>query len=244
VALVVLLFVCTPVRSQDVDEGSDQVKIADPFASGIDELKGGVITNSRDVVTLSTFPRYPDARLPISKVLEIIVGFQNNGQKTYNLTSIHGSFRVVGDLSVYIQNFTSWKPGALVKPGDLRTFSYRFYPDPLLEAKEYAFVATLHYTDPDSLNYTTTFYNSSITLTEANLPVDAQTFFASFLGLGVVGLIGFAGYTFVFGKKKRTIETGTRSPGSPSGDSSDSANWIEDSNVASWQKNKEAKKNQ
>jgi len=226
-------------------ETADQVKIADPFASGIDDLvkQAGIVTSSPDIVTLSAFPRYADARLPVSKVLEVLVGFQNNGQKTFNLTSIHGSFRVPGDLTIYVQNFTSWKPGALIKPGDLRTFSYRFYPDPLLEPKEYAFIATIHYTDGDSMNYTTTFYNSTVHLVEASNPVDAQTFFASFLGLGVVGLLAFAAYTFFFGKKKRTIETGTRLSASAGDSSSESANkeWLEDSNVASWQKNKEKK---
>jgi len=128
----------------------------------------------------------------------------------------------------------------LIKPGDLRTFAYKFFPDQLLEPRDYTFICTVSYNDEDNVNYTTTFYNGTILMVEAALPVDAQTFFAYFLGVGLVALLGFGVYTyFLGGKKKRStkaVETGTRNnPGAAS-----TNDWLNDSNVASWKKSKES----
>jgi len=244
--LVFLLLVLTPVFSQDPTEEATENPnevIEDNFASGEDNLvkEEEVIKASPDVATTTAFPRYGDARLPVGKVIEILVGFQNNGHKTFNLTSIHGSYRYPGDLSIFIQNFTSWKHGALVKPGDLRTFAYRFFPDQLLEPREYILVATVAYNDEDNVNYTSTVYNGTIAMVEAALPVDAQTFFAYFLGVGLVALLSFGAYTyFLGGKKKRTttstatktaVETGTRDT------SANNNEWTKDLH---WKKSKES----
>jgi len=239
----ILLLILTPVFGQEAEEPQANSEVIDDAYAKVEDAElveeKEVIISSPDVVTTHVFTRYPDARLPIGKVIEILVGFQNIGQKTFNISAIHASFRFPADTAVYVQNFTAWRFGALVKPGDLRTFSYRFYPDELLEPKDYIFVGSIFYTDEDNTNFTTTF-NNTIVMEEAALPVDAQTFFAYFLGLGLLALGGFAAYNYLFGgKKKRSktvVETGTRDTGAANSE------WINDSNVGTWKKTSNSRK--
>jgi len=234
---------------EDEDEITRETVIDDAFNEWTDDVEveeEKVITSSPDVVPSSLFPRYPDARLPIGKVIELLIGFKNTGQKTFNVTYIHGSYRYPTELSIFIQNFTSWRGGVLVRPNQHVTFQYFFYPDDLLEPKDYVLIATALYSDDENINYTTTFFNGTIRMTDDSTPMDFQTIFTYFLILSIFGLVGYVLYTNM-GKKGgsilsaaksfTSIETGTRNSASQTND------YLEDSNFAQWKKqNEKAKK--
>jgi len=224
------------------EAGTEEPVIEDTFVESTDETdllieEEKVIISSPDVVPSSVFPRYGDARLPIGKAIELLIGFKNTGQKLFNVTSIHGSFRYPADMSIFIQNFTAWRGGSLVKPGQHITYQYFFYPDELLEPKEYVFIATALYTDEDNVNYTTTFYNGTIEMIEDSIPLDFQTFFTYFLVLGILGLVGYVLYNTVgSGKKGFNLKAAISSPIETGTVSSGTNEYVADSNVSSWKK--------
>lgn len=227
----------------DEDEPTNVIDDAFVGVADTEVEEEKIITSSHDVMATSIFPRYPDAQLPVGKILELLLGFKNTGQKTFNVTAIRGSFRYPGDLSIYLHNFTSWRGSTIVGPGEHQTFQY-YFGDQMLEPKDYHFVVTMAYTDEDNTNYQTVFYNSTVYITEDALPFDLQTFFAYFLVLAILGLIGYVGYTS-FGKKKglnlfskpsKTVETGTKDQSSKDND------YLADSNLSSWNKKKQQRK--
>jgi len=233
----VLFLLISAGYSQDEDEAepndNSEAIIDDAFVGdeelGIEEEE--IITSSPDVIPSSLFSRYPDGRLPLGKVIEAMLGFKNIGQKSFNVTSIHGSFRYPGEVSIYVQNFTAWRGGALVRPGQHLTFLYYFYPDELLEPKDYIFISTIAYNDEENQNYTTTFYNGTIEMIEQPTTFDFQTVFSYFLILGVLSLIGYVIYLNLpkkvksgFGAGRAAVETGTRNDAATSNWTSDALN--------------------
>jgi len=251
-AILLLLFSATSFAQEDEDPtetGDEETVIEDAFVESADDAdllieEEKIIISSPDVVPTSIFPRHGDTRLPIGKPIELLIGFRNTGQKTFNVTSIHGSFRYPGDLSIFIQNFTSWRGGAVVRPNQHVTFQYFFFPDELLEPKEYLFVATAFYSDEDNINYTTTFFNGTIYMVEDTTPLDLITFFTYFLVLGVLGLVGYVLYTTVGSGKKGgfRITSGSSNPVETGTVSSGTNEWAESATLSSWKKQKEADK--
>jgi len=149
----------------------------------------------------------------IGQIGELIVLFTNNGQKKFNVTSTEGSLNYAADISIYLQNFTRNDHGVIVNPSEQVAFSFFFRPDPQLEPMRFGFLANVYYVDEDNVNYTSTFFNSTIQLDEVESTFDVKNLFTYFLGLGVLGLIGFVIFKFSgFKKSKRSrIETGTKS---------------------------------
>jgi len=229
-SLLFLIFSAPSAQEEETTEtnpdNSDAI-IDDAFV-GEDELgieEEQVITASPDVIPSSVFSRHPDGRLPLGKVIELVLGFKNIGQKSFNVTSIHGSFRYPGEVSIYVQNFTAWRGGSLVRPGQHLTFLYYFYPDELLEPKDYIFVSTVAYSDEENQNYTTTFYNATIYMTELSTSFDFQTVFTYFFLLSLVSLIGYVIYLYLPKKVKSSMGRGALT-GSTGVDTS--SNWTSD----------------
>jgi len=217
-SVMVLLFSAS-VFAQDDETETPKEEVIEAFVGDEDLDVEEKITSSPDVVPSSAFTRFSDGRLPLGKVVELILGFKNIGQKSFNVTSIHGSFRYPSEMTIYVQNFTAWRGGSLVRPAQHLTFLYYFYPDDLLEPKDYAFISTVSYSDEENVNYTTTFYNGTIYMIEESTSIDFQTIFTYFLLLSVVALIGYVVFLNLPKKMrgsavKATVETGTRASGS------------------------------
>eukprot|EP01097_Dermamoeba_algensis_P002771 TRINITY_DN2097_c0_g1_i3.p1 TRINITY_DN2097_c0_g1~~TRINITY_DN2097_c0_g1_i3.p1 ORF type:complete len:199 (-),score=48.00 TRINITY_DN2097_c0_g1_i3:265-861(-) len=112
------------------------------------------------------------------------------------------------------KNFTEEEYFIPVGPGERVTFSYLLRPDAMLEPRTYGLLATVFYVDETGANFTTYFYNDTVTLLEPVGSVDPQTFFTYSGILGLLGLAAVIAYKFQTSKaKKQTkqrIETGTR----------------------------------
>jgi len=148
-----------------------------------------------DVETSSVFPLYPDGKMPLGKYIEIILGFSNKGNaaKTFNVTYIYGSLRYAQAPNVILQNFSYMQPGDIIRPGRSVSFPWWFYPDSLLEPREYFLQAQIEYTDEDNHNYSMVFYNSTIELVDES-EFDLSSLFTFFLifALGAVGFFFFS----------------------------------------------------
>jgi hypothetical protein len=148
--------------------------------------------------------------------IDVLCGFTNTGDKSYNVTSIRGSLNSPFDYRMHIQNFTEMNPNAEIKKGDQGTLFYRFYPDPNLEPREYILSILVDYVDADKEEYRSVPFNSTVEVVESQSAMDTRNMFGRFLGLAFLGLLGLGGFTLFnrFGKKKgRAAEASRKAAG-------------------------------
>jgi len=178
------------------EEGDDSVYAEDASDDAIGD------SEFVDLITL--FPDFPDKRFTQGEFIDVLCGFTNTGDKSYNVTAIKGSLNSPFDYRMYIQNFTEMTPNAEVKKGDQGTLFYRFYPDPNLEPRDYVLTILVDYVDADKEEYRSVVFNSTVEVVESQSALDSRTFFGRFLMLSFAGLCAFAGNMLFnrFGKKK------------------------------------------
>jgi len=167
------------------------------------------------VSVYSIFPESAEKTFTVGEVVEVVLALSNNGEKLVNVTNIVASLRHPGDWRVSIQNFTRQFYGISVAPGEQQSFSYYFRPDALLDPRTFGLQANVFYTDADNNNFTSAFYNGTLTLQEQNEVVDVQMLFTYVGILAVAVLVAFFAYSNLTGgsKKrapKRVVETGTQ----------------------------------
>jgi len=176
----------------------------------------GIVVASPDVTTSSVFPLYAQKKFLLGDEIEILLGFANNAEsEIFNITHIIASFNYPLDFSFYIQNFTAKEYNIPVMPSSQISVSYTFFPDPLLEPRDFGLVATVFYRDQQGVNWTSVFFNSTVDVSEQSGSFDGQTFFTFLALFAILGLIGYGIYrTFgPFGKRKhsaRGAEFGTK----------------------------------
>jgi len=169
---------------------------------------------SPDAHTTYVFPTAINSRqFEAGKSIPVAIGFSNKGASNFNVTRVFGSLMHPQDHRYYIQNFTRQANSVVVKPGEQHTFVYSFTPDSFLESRDIGFSGQFFYSDLEGNNYTSYWYNSTISLIEVQEPLDFQTLF-TYVGLaGVAGLVLFIIYKSVSDKKARKparrVETGT-----------------------------------
>lgn len=176
----------------------------------------GPLATSPDVQVSYVFPDFPAQRLPSGQIIESLVGFTNNGKRTFNITHIAASLNHPQDFRYYIQNYTKFVYGVLVHPGEQVSLSYKFIPDPYLEPREFGLVVSVYYHDEVGGNFTTAFFNGTVDIVDPDSGFDFQQAFI-YLGLfTIVGLGGFFAYKSLSKKTRRTkksavpyVEVGT-----------------------------------
>ncbi len=147
--------------------------------------------------------------------MDVLCGFKNVGDKSFNITMLKGSLNSPYDYSMYIQNFTELAPFNEIKTGEEGTLSYKFFPDPGLEPRDYVLTLYVDYVDADKEEYRTVYFNSSIEIVESQSSLDTRTFFGRLLSLAFFVLVGFVGFHLYkkFGTKKRSskveVKTGS-----------------------------------
>jgi len=152
------------------------------------------IVASPDAKTAFVFPSSGTKTFVIGDVIPVVLGFTNKGERNFNITSIAAYLKYPQDWRYFLQNYTRFWYGEIVPPGETHSFVYSFFPDPMLEPREFGLQVNVFYTDSAGENYTSVFYNGSFHLIESNEGLDAQTLFTYVGILGVAGLIGFGVY--------------------------------------------------
>jgi len=206
--LIALLFTSTLIRAEETVE-PETVNVENNTA--VAEL---ILSASPHVSTAFTFPESANKEFIIGNQVQILLGFSNDGETPVNVTSISGSLRYPTDWRYFIQNFTKLALSTIVKPGEQISFLYQFLPDPLLEPRDFGFSGQVFYHDSESGNFTSYFYNSTVSLIESSEGIDAQALFTYVGIIGVAGLILFVIYKAVSdkkGKRPQKFEVGTQS---------------------------------
>jgi len=174
-----------------------------------------ILIASPSVSTAFIFPEFPTRDFVLGKEVEVLVGVSNSGNSAINVTSISASLRYPTDWRYFIQNYTQSDFSVTVKSGEQVSFLYKFLPDPMLEARDFGLAAQVFYHDQEGNNFTSFFYNNTVSLIESSESIDAQTLFTYVGIIGVAGLVLFVIYKAVGEKKKgkrvAKIETGTQS---------------------------------
>jgi hypothetical protein len=195
------------------------------------------VTSSPDIETHAVLPDYPDNRMPIGEVHEILVGVTNKGSKTFNITYMYGSFNYPQDPSIYLQNFTRFIYGMIVPPQSQVTFSYRFYPEANIEPRDYALMAAFDYEDEEGVQYTNTYHNGTVVMFEANSGFDFSGIFLYTMLLGAAG--GGAYYFLQNVQAKRAARKANKTERGTSANVGD--DFLQDTNLASFGKQKSPK---
>jgi len=159
--------------------------------------------------------------------IDVLCGFSNTGDKSFNITLLKGSINSHMDYR-YIQNFTEMTPFAEIKEGDQSTIYYRFFPDPNLEPREYVLSLTVDYIDADKEEFQTVYFNQTIEIVESQSSQNSRTFFGRCLMLALLAAAGVGAQTFSkrFGGKKSKASAPSASKNSGSANE-----WLQDTNI-------------
>jgi len=183
-------------------------------------------------VSSAVFVGYPEKKFPIGGTVDVMFTMTNTGSSPYNVTAAMGSLNLPVDFDYYYRNFTRKQYNQVVSPqvteeGKKKineyTFVYTFDTDKYSDSKEYLAALTVFYESNDE-TFSTTFFNSTITLVDANTGVDVTQMVMFVITL----LVGAAGVYWVMNtfcgckssKKKRpkksksTVSTAGPSTGS------------------------------
>jgi hypothetical protein len=171
---------------------------------------------SPDVSTVFVFPDHPNKVITAGEIVEVLLGFVNNGDREFNITYVFASLNHPLDYRYYIQNYTRAEYGLLVQPNEQVSVSYRFRPDPLLEPRDFGLVVNVLYEDESGRIYHNAFFNGTVTIEEPDTGFDLQQLF---LTVGFFGVLGLGGYFALqsFGasgaaKKERRASGSFRTP--------------------------------
>lgn len=216
----------------DSDEEEEELRDAEPLDDGsplddgepieheapAEETEDFVIKPSPDAKVFYAFPKHADeAMFPGGKVVKALIGFQNNGDKSFIIDNVEGGFRYPMDYNYVIQNFTSFRYGREVAPGVTQTFLYMFVPSEQLAggSRTFSLVLSLNYRAEDGTLYTDSPFNETVSVFEVDEGFDTEIFFMYVLLAALFALLLFGAQYLLssaFGGRKSSrkgFETGT-----------------------------------
>ncbi|GAM27740.1 hypothetical protein SAMD00019534_109160 [Acytostelium subglobosum LB1] len=177
-----------------------------------------------DVSFSYIFPDYPNNEFPAGSVVEVLVGFGNNGDAAYNISSIFASLNHPQDMNYVIQNYSRGEFGITVKPGQHTTLSYRFVPDAMLDPRPFGLIVAVDYRN-EQQNFTQALFNSTINIVERASSFDIENLFLIIFALAIIGLVGFVVYNKMPKSKKTRRVTGDKTS-SNTISSDDASDWL------------------
>eukprot|EP00010_Vexillifera_abyssalis_P004695 CAMPEP_0201551582 /NCGR_PEP_ID=MMETSP0173_2-20130828/7730_1 /ASSEMBLY_ACC=CAM_ASM_000268 /TAXON_ID=218659 /ORGANISM="Vexillifera sp., Strain DIVA3 564/2" /LENGTH=216 /DNA_ID=CAMNT_0047961873 /DNA_START=79 /DNA_END=729 /DNA_ORIENTATION=+ len=136
------------------------------------------------------------------EINSVYLAFQNESpSKRFNVTRIYAALMHPQDPTVHLQNFTHLFYNRIVDPGPrTSTFQYFFYPDQMLENREYPFVAVVHYHD-GAIYHENTFINTTVSVTERPIKVDTNTVASYGFGIVAFVVVTYTAYNACFAEK-------------------------------------------
>ncbi|KAJ3427090.1 translocon-associated protein subunit alpha [Anaeramoeba flamelloides] len=163
------------------------------------------LTSSEFVETKYVVPSFSDLQIKIPTNLKILAGLTNKGKTTYYLQRIGGSIRYPQDYSKVITNVTETDfRGIKLEPGQQIALPYYLYLSEAWQPRTYTLVLQAYYAeqDPVLVNYTSTFFNSTIELLESGSSFDATMIFTyvAILAGAVFGGVQLYNWKYASGK--------------------------------------------
>ena len=210
------------------DEASEEVEEA--------ASDDGEIGASEHVKTVTLFPDYPDQKFTQGQLIDVLCGFSNTGDKSFNVTKLEGSLHSPMDYR-YIQNFTERTPFTEIKEGGQGTLLFQFYSDPNLEPRDYVLTLSVDYVDAEREEYQTVYFNQTIEFVESQATKDSAKFFGYVLSLVLLAAAAFGAQML----HKRFAGKKGKAPVVPVARTSGGANeWLQDTMLAGKKGSKKA----
>ena len=148
-------------------------------------------------VSSAFFVGHADKTFPIGTVVDVMFTMTNNGDGPFNVTAAMGSLNNVDDFPLYYRNFTRKNFNTVIaaqsteegkKKINEYTFVYSFeLSDKYADAKQYLSALTVFY-ETEAETFSTTFFNSTITLVNGDASFDAASL--TFLATILIGAFG------------------------------------------------------
>ena len=124
---------------------------------------------------------------------EIFLGFKNNGKSPFRVSGLRGSLYYLNEARYAVENYTLVSQDLVVESGQQYSFAYRFASHPVLLG-EFGFFAQIFYNDGENRNYTTTFWNSTVTIVEPEAEFEFQSIFQYSFIIAVFAAVAFVLY--------------------------------------------------
>ncbi|XP_067652211.1 translocon-associated protein subunit alpha-like [Haliotis asinina] len=163
-------------------------------------------------------PSGDNREIPAGKLVRVLVGFTNKGDKDFIVETMDGSFRYPQDFSFYVHNFTTVSYSQVVEPKKQATFEYGFTANEAFNARPFGLTINLNYKDSEGNYFQNAVYNETITVVEPDEGLDGETFFlyvflaavAVLLLVGAQQLLSTYGRKRLMPKHKPIVEMGTQ----------------------------------
>ncbi|XP_078689848.1 translocon-associated protein subunit alpha-like [Branchiostoma floridae x Branchiostoma belcheri] len=203
----------------DEDAGGTETAAAETEEEEEEEEEEEPLKASPDAdttVLFTTTNTLQDQQIPATKLVRVLVGFTNKGDKDFIVESMEGAFRYPQDYSFYIQNFTTFTFNTVVQPNTQASFEYLFTAAEPFAGRPFGLTIALNYKDTDGNPFLDAVFNETISVVELDEGLDGEMFFLYiFLAAAVVLLIiGGQQLMASMGKKrpakKQVVEQGTQ----------------------------------
>jgi len=179
--------------------GSEDIE--EDFETGVGE---DILVPSPFVSTTFIFPDSATRKFTVGNEINLLLGFTNNGEETYNITAVGGHLHSPFDFSYYIQNFSVKAVGVSVGPHEQVSVEYNFKPDKSLEPLEFSFSCYVLYNSTiKNETFRNVFFNATIELVEKQSDVNIRRVFSYFFALAVAGLVAYFAYNYTLTKGNR-----------------------------------------
>ncbi|CAH9056662.1 unnamed protein product [Cuscuta europaea] len=157
----------------------------------VQDFGGGTYSPAPGVETVYYFPKNPSKFVPAGEESELLVGIKNDGESSLNVIVIHATLHLPYDHQYVVQNLSVQSfNNATVPPSAQATFPYIFDVSKFLQPGSFDLVASIVY-EIDQNQYQSTFYNGTIEVIESGSTLSVESVFLFFLGVGILGLLGF-----------------------------------------------------
>lgn len=189
---VALVFATVPIAfAEDAEEAAEEAMEDEGDYDDLHPLTD-MPESSPDVICSGVFPNNPGNRLPLSDVVDAMVGLVNEGQEPINVTRVMGSLNSPFDFNYYIQNFTEQQFNTIIHEDEEYTFRYRFRPIDTLDPVEYHIALTVFYENDEEL-FSHTFFNDTVTFYEPKSMFDSGNILKLLLGCAIGAAILYGG---------------------------------------------------
>eukprot|EP00996_Jenningsia_fusiforme_P002146 NODE_2987_length_1073_cov_52.001953_g2741_i0.p1 GENE.NODE_2987_length_1073_cov_52.001953_g2741_i0~~NODE_2987_length_1073_cov_52.001953_g2741_i0.p1 ORF type:complete len:251 (-),score=59.86 NODE_2987_length_1073_cov_52.001953_g2741_i0:246-998(-) len=204
------------------DDGDEE--LADELEDLPEVEDTGLDTSADGIITSYVFPTYSEPSFPAGKVVEAVIGFDNQNENNFRVEYIRGSLTAPTDSSYFIQNFTGALHNTTVPSGSEVTLLYRFKADPSIDPREYGLLLEVFYTSEENETFLSTVYNQTVQISDPESSLDAKMLFT---GLSIVGMITLGAYVYLTGSsnKRQAAAPRARAVAEESTESVDGIDW-------------------
>ncbi|XP_003387346.1 PREDICTED: translocon-associated protein subunit alpha-like [Amphimedon queenslandica] len=195
------------VMSVDDEEGEDDENVVLPDAGEARESGGDgagseeeeeeeeeeedLYKPSPDAKTDIIFTNRAENNFLAGQIVKSLIGFSNNGNENFIVTSVEASFRYPQDFSYFIQNFSKVYYDAYVPPSHQASFTYDFTPSESFYSRPFGLVVNVYYKTEEGNEFRDAVFNGTVNIVEIEEEFDAESFFMYVLMISGVCLLMF-----------------------------------------------------